>query len=376
MYRVIIIGAGPAGAYLAYLLSRAGLRVLVLEKERFPRYKPCGGGITPKVVNLLDFDLGYVIEDRINTIVFSHRLTRPVSFTSEKPFTYMVSRDRFDALLADMAKKAGADILEGYRADRVEVTGKQVAVHSNGTVWQSNILVGADGAHSFVARSLGLAGEKKTAAALEAEIPLPAGKLQYYRSMIKIDYGIVPAGYAWIFPKSDHLSVGIWSTSPRQKRLKRLLEIFLHSEGLSEPASRVKTQGWIIPVNHKLKNLHKGRAMLLGDAAGLADAFTGEGIFPALYSARLAAEVIAAQDARPLPDLGQYAELVRKKIGPELASAFRLTRWVSPITGFIHGVLHRRQDLVRNFIEVASGDLSYTRFVQYFSQHMKTALRI
>jgi flavin-dependent dehydrogenase len=260
--------------------------------------------------------------------------------------------------------------------DRVEAPGQMVSVQANGVEWQGNILVGADGARSIVARVLGLGGQKKMAATLEVEIPISAERMEQYRGVIKIDYGIVPAGYAWIFPKSDHLSAGIWTISPRQKRLKLLLEKYLLSDGLFEPASRVKTRGWIIPVNHKLKDLHNGRAMVLGDAAGLADAFTGEGIFPALFSARMAAEVIAEQVDRPAPDLSEYTNLVRDNLGPELAGAFRLTRWVSPITFFIHSVLSRRQDLVRDFIEVASGDLSYTRFIQYFSQQLKTALHI
>lgn len=376
MHQVIIIGAGPAGAYLAYLLSSAGINVLVLEKERFPRYKPCGGGITPKVINLLDFKVGPVIEDTIYKVVFAYRFTRPIEFTAQKPITFTVRRERFDALLADKAKEAGAKILEGVRVEQVEVTGQRVSAFANGSQWQGNILVGADGAHSVVARVLGLGGRRKLAATLESEIPVSGEKLEQNRGVIKIDYGLVPSGYAWIFPKSDHLSVGVWSISPRHKKLRRQLESFIQSEGLSSLEARVKTRGWIIPVNPQPDDLHGGRALVLGDAAGLADAFTGEGIFPALFSARLAAEVITEQVNRPVPDLKGYTDLVQEKIGPELAGAFRLTRWVPPISGFIHRVLHRHQGLIDDFMEVAGGNLSYNSFLQYFSRHLKAALHI
>ncbi len=375
MHQVIIIGAGPAGSYLAYLLARSDINVLVLEKERFPRYKPCGGGLTPKVVNLLDFDLGQVIEDTIRKVILSYRLARPVEFIAPKPIAYMVGREHFDALLADKAKEAGAIILEGVRVEQVEVTGSKISVYADGSMWQGNILVGADGAQSVVARHLGLGGRRKLAASLETEISAPAGVLARYSGSIKIEYGLIPSGYAWVFPKADHLSVGVWSNSPRSK-LPRQLENYIQSEGLSGPEARVKTRGWIIPVNPQPDDLHRGRALVLGDAAGLADAFTGEGIFPALHSACLAAEVIIGQVSRPVPDLKGYTDLVQEKMGPELAGAFRLTRWVPPISGFIHRVLHRHQGLIENFMDVAGGNLSYNSFLQYFGRHLKDTLSI
>jgi len=376
VHQVIIIGAGPSGAYLAYLLASSGINVLVLEKERLPRYKPCGGGITPKVVNLLDFDLSPVIEDTICKVIFSYRFTRPIEFTAPKPIAFMVGRERFDALLADKAKEAGAKILEGIRVERVEVKGVKVLVYAGDSQWQGNILVGADGANSLVARHLGLGGRKKLAASLETEIPASPEKLAQYRSAIKIEYGLVPSGYAWVFPKADHLSVGVWSNSPRPKKLRHQLEHYIQSEGLSGLEATVRTRGWIIPVNPQPDDLHCGRALVLGDAAGLADAFTGEGIFPAVYSARLAAEVISGQVSQPDPDLRGYTDLVQEKMGPELAGAFRLTRWVPPISGLIHRVLHRHQGLIEDFMEVAGGNLSYNSFLQYFRRHLRETLNI
>ncbi|TEB12719.1 geranylgeranyl reductase family protein [Pelotomaculum propionicicum] len=374
MNQVIIIGAGPSGSYLAYLLASSGIDVLVLEKERFPRYKPCGGGITPKVVNLLDFDLSPVIEDTIQKVIFSYRLTRPIEFTAPKPLAYMVARERFDALLAVRAKEAGAKFLEGIRVQRVEVTGSKVSVYADGSQWQGDILVGADGANSLVARSLGLGRRRKLSASLETEIPAAPEKLEQYRSAIKIEYGLVPYGYAWVFPKADHLSAGVWTNAPRPKKLRLQLEYYIQSEGLNSLEARVKTRGWLIPVNPQPDDLHGSRTLLLGDAAGLADAFTGEGIYPAVYSARLAAEIISGQISRPDPDLRGYTALVQEKIGPDLAGSFRLTRWIPPISGLIHRVLHRHQDLIEDFMEVAGGNLSYSSFLQYFRSRLKESL--
>ncbi len=376
MYQVIIVGAGPAGAYLAYLLATAGIKTLVLEKERFPRYKPCGGGVTPKAINFLPFDLGAVIEDVVHTITFTHRLDNPVTITVNKPIAYMVSRERFDAFLADKAKEAGAQILEGVRVNRVEVTGGYVSVNANAVEWQGKILVGADGAFSVVARSLGFGGRKMLAATLESEIPVPAATIKQSQGTIKIEYGLVPNGYAWIFPKAGHLSAGVWSNSAKQIKLRGLLEKFLQVENLSKFSSGVRPLGWAIPVKPQPGELHRGRALLLGDAAGLADALTGEGIYAALFSAHLAAKVIAEQVDQPVPDLQKYANLVREEMGADMAGANRLTHWIPPITGLIHSVLRRHQELVHEFMEVAGGNISYTNFLQTFRKQLRAALHL
>ncbi|WP_141304123.1 NAD(P)/FAD-dependent oxidoreductase [Moorella sp. E306M] len=109
-------------------------------------------------------------------------------------------------------------------------------------------------------------------------------------------------------------------------------------------------------------DLHAGPTLVVGDAAGLADPFTGEGIYAALYSACLAAEVIAEQVNWQVPDLGGYTSLVRERMGPELANAFRVTRWFFPASGLVHRLLHRHQGLATCMLQVIAGDLPYTSF--------------
>ncbi len=375
MHQVIIVGAGPAGAYLAYLLSRAGISVLVLEKKRFPRYKPCGGGITPKAVKLLDFDLNPVIEDTVRSAVFTYQLKNPVTVNFEEPIIYMVSRERFDALLLEKARESGSKIIEGTRVERVEVSERRVTVYTDGKDYHGELLAGADGALGVVARSLGLCRHRRIAPSLECEFPASAEIIKDSRGNVKIDYGLIHEGYTWIFPKENHLSVGVWSNSARPRNLRSSLKKLFQAEELGGTPHAAKTRGWFIPVNPKPVDLHGKRSLVVGDAAGLADAFTGEGIYSALFSARLAAEVITGQSARQIPDLRQYTSLVQEKMGPDLAGSHRLSRWVPHLSGLIHNVLYRHQDLVGEFMEVASGGKTYAGFLKLFQKKVRGLLR-
>lgn len=368
MQEVIIIGAGPAGAYLAYLLARKQVQVLVLEKEHFPRHKPCGGGLTARALDLLEFDVRPVIEDAIKKIIFTHGLKEPVTVTTGKPVVYTVNRRLFDAFLVDKAEKASAVFLEGTRVKKAEIGEKGVFVHTEGKVWQAKILAGADGASSITAKNLGLNKGIKRAATLEYHHPLSVEKLAHYRNTIKIEYGMVPTGYAWIFPKASQLSLGVGSFSEKAKNLPSLLHKLAQAEDLAVSPEQVNR--WIIPLNPNLQVLHSGPALVLGDAAGLADPFTGEGIYSALLSASLASEVIAEQVRCQKPDLREYTLLVKEKIGIGLSGALRASRWLYPASGLFHRLIQRRPELAAEFASLLAQDLKYTQFLEICRQHI------
>lgn len=372
MYQVIIVGAGPAGAYLAYLLSDQGIDVLLLEKEHIPRYKSCGGAISPKVTKLLDFDLKPVIEDTIYTMVVTHGLTQPITVTTKEPIMYMVRRKQFDNFLVDKAKEAGAKVLEGIRVSKVQETDNGVSVHADGMEWRGQILVGADGAFSIVARTFGLAQKKRMSITLEKEIPVSPEKLSQNRGVIKVDYGLVPTGYAWMFPKISHLSLGVGSLSVKTKELRSLLGKVIEAESLEGEPSTTKVRGWTIPISSNFKDLHNDRALVIGDAAGVANSFTGEGIYTSLFSSLLAAEIIIGQISRSEPSLQRYTSLMQEKMGPELTAASHITRWFYPASGLIHRILQHRQEIALDMIRVVAGEMNYAQFSETVRQQLRT----
>ena len=150
------MGAGPAGSTLGYKLSRAGLRALILEKETFPRYKPCGGGLNVRTVDILDFDVSSVVEDTITAVRITYRMGEPFTNRSDRPITYTVSRERFDHLLLQRAIAAGCTVHEGEKVRAVAARAEGVAVRSGRQTYSGGAVVGADGANGVVARSTGL----------------------------------------------------------------------------------------------------------------------------------------------------------------------------------------------------------------------------
>lgn len=362
MKEVIIVGGGPAGSYLAYRLARKGIDVLLLEKSSFPRSKACAGGITEKVIQELDIDLRPVIEDDITRFVFTSNLADPVEATTVEPVVYTVQRERFDSYLASKAASAGAEIIAGAPVRRILPGTGAFSVQSGERTFHGKILAGADGARSIVARAFGLANQASYAVTLDQRLSLSPEEAVRHQGTIQADYGLLQRGYAWVFPKRDHLSLGAGVMMGPAVEIRPALQKLARALGYGNANPLSRARGWVLPFNPFPKRLHSGPALLLGDAAGLVDPFTGEGICHALKSARLAAEVIAAQIRNPYPDLSRYSALIITEIGAELAAAFRLSRLFYRGAPFYHRLLQRHPALASEFLQLLAGKSSYPHF--------------
>ena len=222
-YDVIIVGTGPAGGMCAYELSKRNLRVLLLEKEKLPRYKVCAVGLTKKAVDILPEDIRDIAENyTFNThLTLNHgwRFAKTTSF----PIVTMVMRDKFDYFLVQKSKYYGVNLIDQTRVNFVKEFPDYVLVTTEKGNFKSKVIIGADGVTSLVARSLELRKKPKLGAALEGEIfPInDSANLSVYDGSLHLDFNVIPKGYGWIFPKRDHLSVGVFTTLPKVKEIKR-----------------------------------------------------------------------------------------------------------------------------------------------------------
>jgi len=360
---VLIVGAGPAGATVASGLAQAGLKVTILEKSQLPRFKPCSGGIPAKTRALVDlpddvFDAN--VEDTINRVRFTYKHRDPVVVDSEDPLVYMVRRDRFDHALVTEAARKGARILDGVEVVGVDPQGPRARVRTTKGEFAARIVIGADGVHSAVARSIGKANHEKLGFALQAEVPMSQSSLDPWRGTVGGDFGRLPHGIGWVFPKSDHLSVGLLSFTKRRGWKREELFTFLRGHNLDFDLKRTRIYGHFLPRWHGQKNFQSGNCLLLGDAAGIVNPMTGAGIEPAMRSAHIATDVIKDAFWHGDNRLDRYTDRVLKEVCREFLDVRAMARVFFSFTRTCYQLGIKNPQFSRIAAKLLTGQMDYT----------------
>jgi geranylgeranyl reductase family protein len=320
-FDVVVVGAGPAGSTTAHRLAGAGARVLLADKARFPRDKPCGGGLTMRAVRELPVDPGPVVEHVVERMAFRLRYGRSFERGRGKPLILMTQRRRLDHFLAEQAAAAGADFRHGVKVGGVETREDGVRLLVNGEPVEAGILVGADGANGLTARSLGLGGEPTLGVAFEGNVPYGAADAARYRGLALIELGTVPGGYGWVFPKGDHVNVGVGGWEHVGPTLRTRLRELCERHAI-DPGAVESLRGHRLPLRRPGAALARGRALLVGDAAGLVDPISGDGMYEAFVSARLGAEAALEVLAGRAETVEPYAQAVQRRLGPMAAASW------------------------------------------------------
>jgi geranylgeranyl reductase family protein len=355
-FDVIVVGAGPAGSTAAYRLSQAGARVLLLDRERFPRDKPCGGGLTYRAVRELPVSVEPVVEDTVRRFQLGFRYAHRFERRTEEPLILMTQRRRLDEHLAEQAAAAGAEFRDGVRATALELEEGGGVVRFNGSAAEAPVVVGADGVNGLTARALGLTGQREHGVALEGNVSLVHAR-EDYRGRAVVELGAVPGGYAWVFPKGDHVNVGIGGWESEGPRLREHLERACAGYGV--PAERLESlRGYRLPMRGLRDPVSCGRALLVGDAAGLVDPLSGDGMYEAFVSARLAAETaLELLDGRAAT-LDAYALRLDAALARTLAASWKAKYALERFPRLVYGVA--RLPLVWGFTSAfLRGDLAH-----------------
>jgi geranylgeranyl reductase family protein len=311
-FDVAVIGAGPAGSATAIRLARGGAKVLLVDRARFPRDKPCGGGLTLRAVRQLPVDPTPVVEHEVDRMEF--RLGWRSHFQRRGrlgPFVLMTQRRRLDHYLVEQAVAAGAEFRDGVKVKLEAATAACPSLLVDGGSVSAEVVVGADGANGISARALGLGGPITHGVAYEGN----AAFEERYRGLAVIELGTIPGGYGWIFPKGDHVNVGVGGWESEGPKLRTHLAELCRRHGI-DGAALESVRGHRLPLRRSGFVTARGRNLLVGDAAGLVDPLTGDGMYEAFVSARLASEAALDVLAGRRDGVEPYAERLAQALGP------------------------------------------------------------
>jgi geranylgeranyl reductase family protein len=276
-FDVLVVGGGPAGSTTAYRLAEAGVSVLLVDKATFPRDKPCGGGITTRALLACPVDPAPVVEEEVDIVELRFRYSDAVERRSSKPVVHMTQRRRLDAFLLDAARERGVEVREGTTVDVTNAP--------------ADIVVGADGANGTTARAFGLGRGIVHGVAYEGNAPYGVVSRERYARRAVVELADIPGGYGWVFAKGDHVNVGVGAWQTEGPRIREHLERVCAAHGL-EPAQLEGLRGHRLPLRRPGVRIAGARALLVGDAAGLIDPVSGDGMYECFVSSKHAAAAI------------------------------------------------------------------------------------
>ncbi|HIK16094.1 MAG TPA: geranylgeranyl reductase family protein [Leptolyngbyaceae cyanobacterium M33_DOE_097] len=379
-YDLIVCGAGPAGATAATIAAAAGLKVALLEKYPLPRHKTCGGGMPLSVQSLL-YELApdAVVESDVTQIRHTWKFDDAYLGLINPPGTkrllsiWMVQRSVFDAALANQAVQAGADLQDGLVVQAVEVEGDRVRVTARGLksghpfVATANTVIGADGATSVTAQSVNLQRSAPLGLAMEIELPYEwQGDHPYLRPEIAhLEYAVVKNGYAWIFPKRDHLNVGagvfrfsrksVYSDREVPGLLRRVIADYLKALQIPFSSEKLRFHAHPLPIwtgKSKLQTAD-GKVLLAGDAAGLINPLFGDGILHAIKSGAIAAQSVIDDKTKV------YSDLIHAEFAPDFNASLRLAGFFYQYPGIAFRVMAKHPYGSRMATQLLMGDMSF-----------------
>ena len=358
---VAVVGAGPAGSTTAREAASRGASVLLLDRAKFPRDKPCGGGVTIRCANLLPFSIDPVVEDVITGARLKIGNGREVTRDSKRPLTYMTQRRRLDAFLVEQAQAVGAEFRDGEAVTTVERRPDRTYTvqTKGGTTVHARVVIGADGANGVVGNRLGYEAAATAAVALEGNVPYPDGVPDRWRHRVALHFGDYPGGYGWVFPKGDHVNVGVggWKDT-RGVNVRDMLAHVCDVYGF-EVSDLTNLRGHHLPMQRRGMLMAAAGSAVVGDAAGLVDPLSGEGIYAALASGTAIGPVIEDYLAGRVASLAGYQAALQDGLLEEVATSTALMDIFHAYPAPFIWMMQHVGPFWRSSVDLIRGDATY-----------------
>lgn len=377
VWDVVVVGAGPAGTSSARTAAEAGASVLLIDRATFPRYKTCGGGLLGESLQLVPERALATIESRVRESVVTDRFRRRLVLRRDSPYLAMTRRQEFDQALAEAATEAGARFVDGVAVREIQTADDgTVQVRTSAGTATARVVIGADGTGGRVARHVGVE-VGGVDLGLEDEVAMPADD-SAWRDRVHLDWGHAAGSYAWVFPKRDSLTVGVIQRKGSPDETRAYLAAWRRHLGL-EAAETLHSSGHLTQWRRPGSPLRKGRVIVAGDAAGLLEPWTREGISFALRSGLWAGEAAAAAAAashdmaspvrslgvdQRMPALELYERRVRAVLEPEQTVGAALLATFERRRSLVH-LLLRTPGGADWFVRFCRGETSLARLARH-----------
>jgi geranylgeranyl reductase family protein len=379
-YDVIVVGAGPAGSTAAKNLAEKGIKVLILDKATFPREKPCGGGLPTRVQKRFPYIESLLDSVSYGTAMYSSSLRYKCELIREKPFLEMVLRKDFDHGLLSLAQKAGATFLGGKSVVDVVVQKDKVSVMlEDGQTMETQMVIGSDGMHSVVAEKTNLSKKLEVlCVCLLQEQPMTSKQLTTFFTKKRLIFLFIKAhgiaGYAWVFPKKNCVNIGIGEFQsaiskarpkiPLKETYEKFISTLKEKKLLPADFPVENLKGATLPI-FPLENTCGDRVLLCGDAAGFINPITGEGIYYAMVSGKIASDVIAEglkSHDLSYRFLSRYQTLWDNDFGKDLKALGRFNNQWGKDSERIIRMMMRDKKFARLIIGVTGGQISFRKY--------------
>jgi len=379
-YDVVIVGAGPSGSTAAKNLAENGKKVLIIDKQKFPRDKPCGGAIPTRVMKQFPYVEEFIDSISYGSYTHSSSLKYTLKFVREKPFLATVIRKDFDDGLVKLAVNAGATFLNSKAVKDVTTQKDKVALllDDNEKI-EAEIVLGCDGMRSIVAEKTNLCKKMDDICiCVVQEQPMTTQQLQKYFTDKKIVHLFIKtqgiAGYGWIFPKKKHINIGMGqfesavdSSKPRpnlKESYKKYIKLLKEKKMLPKDFPIENVKGGTLPV-FPLKKTYSDRVLICGDAAGFINSITGEGIYYAMASGEMAANVaLESLDSDDMSSefLSKYQDLWYDKFGKDLKLLGRFNKMWGTDSEKIVRLLSKDLKFAKLIVGITGGRISISRY--------------
>ncbi|MBC7928488.1 MAG: geranylgeranyl reductase family protein, partial [Bryobacteraceae bacterium] len=325
---IVVVGGGPAGSVAAAQLARQGCQVMLLDAKKFPREKACGGGIQHRCLPFLPTDFPSVTRSACTSVRLTHGLRSTHVKYAGRPVVHCVNRGEFDHYLLQTAAACGVQVREGVRVLAARPGDSAVSLDTTDGVMSARYVVAADGANSVVNQNMNPRSSFHWQTALYAEVEARRiGGSAPDPTEMRVDVNSLPSGYAWLFPKGNLVNIGAGAPNRFARLLTKYLAAFLKADGYR--IDDVKWRGHQLPTMTSRTVFAKARLFAIGDAAGMVEPLTGEGISYACHSAHLVAESISSNFDSADGAEEAYIDGVNAQIRSELAWSGRIVLFSS-----------------------------------------------